>query len=79
MNNRDFTKKISREELEIRIQKSLDVAFEWSQIDGAHHKMWTIDQMVRELTGDDYPKWVATYEIDEETNEKYEWEKGTAP
>jgi hypothetical protein len=34
--------------LEDRIKKALDQA---SNIDGAHHKQWIIDQMVRALTG----------------------------
>ncbi len=31
--------------------KALDIALRCSQIDGAHHKLWVIDQMVRALTG----------------------------
>jgi hypothetical protein len=34
--------------LEDRIKKALDLA---SNVDGAHHKQWIIDQMVRALTG----------------------------
>lgn len=34
--------------LEDRIKKALDLA---SNDDGAHHKQWCIDQMVRALTG----------------------------
>lgn len=33
------------------ITKALQIAFQDSQIDGAHHKTWVIDQMVRALTG----------------------------
>jgi hypothetical protein len=36
---------------ENKIKNALKVAFSYSQIDGSHHKMWVIDQMVRELTG----------------------------
>lgn len=36
---------------ERRIARATDIAFMYAQIDGAHHKMWTIDQMVRALTG----------------------------
>ncbi len=36
---------------ERRIARALEVAFSYSQIDGAHHKDWAIDQMVRALTG----------------------------
>lgn len=34
-----------------RIQKALDFAIRYGGIDGAHHKDWVIDQMVRALTG----------------------------
>lgn len=69
----------SREELEKRIQEALKTAFYYSQNDGEHHKTWAIDQMVRALTGDEYPSWVASYEHDEKTQEEYEWEIGIAP
>lgn len=41
----------SEKELRDRIEKALDFAVRFGQIDGDHHKMWTIDQMVRALTG----------------------------
>ncbi len=33
-----------------RVCKALEVASEYGSIDGDHHKMWVIDQMVRCLT-----------------------------
>lgn len=36
---------------EEKIKKALEIAVSYGNIDGAHHKMWTIDQMVRALTG----------------------------
>ena len=36
---------------EERIQKALAIAVQFGGIDGDHHKAWTIDQMVRALTG----------------------------
>lgn len=38
-------------ELGERIQKALNVAISYGTTDGDHHKMWVIDQMIRELTG----------------------------
>lgn len=38
------------------------------------HKQWVIDQMVRALTGVDYPDWRAAYEADGE-----KWDEGVAP
>lgn len=34
-----------------RITDALNFAHSYGQADGAHHKMWVIDQMVRCLTG----------------------------
>jgi hypothetical protein len=34
-----------------RVEKALDLARELSGFDGAHHKMYAIDQIVRALTG----------------------------
>lgn len=36
---------------EERIQKALAIAVQFGGTDGAHHKDWTIDQIVRALTG----------------------------
>lgn len=33
------------------IEQALSYAHQYAQIDGAHHKAWVIDQMVRALTG----------------------------
>lgn len=79
MNSKEITKNIDRDELETRVQKALEVAFEYSQFDGSNHKAWAIDQMVRVLTGKDYKSWVANYEFDEKNQEEYEWDTGTAP
>lgn len=38
-------------DLNNRIQKALNIATAYGTTDGDHHKMWVIDQMVRELTG----------------------------
>ena len=36
-------------ELQKKITKAVGVAEQYAQIDGGHHKMWVIDQMLREL------------------------------
>jgi outer membrane protein assembly factor BamB len=41
----------SHDELWDRIRQALDVAINYGQTDGDHHKAWVIDQMVRHLTG----------------------------
>lgn len=57
------------------IEKAVDLAYSFGQIDGAHHKTWVIDQMVRALLGSDYEEWVKKYEDGGE----YIWETGIAP
>lgn len=67
------------QELEEENQKVLDLIFEYGQIDGGHHKMWVIDQIVRILTKDKYNEWIKNYVYDEETGDTYDWDKGIAP
>lgn len=77
-----------------RIQKALDIAFSYGNVDGSHHKMWTIDQMVRALTGcpmvqedsyqvqgesEEYKEWVREVKQGEDGPETYEWDIGIAP
>lgn len=66
-------------ELEEERKRVLDLIFEYGQIDGGHHKMWVIDQIVRILTKDKYNEWVKNYVYDEETGDIYSWDKGIAP
>lgn len=37
--------------VQVRVKKALELAVRYKGIDGAHHKDWVIDQMVRALTG----------------------------
>lgn len=60
---------------ERRIKQAITWAESYGQTDGAHHKMWVIDQMLRSLLEDGYDAWVETYEDDGE----YEWDTGIAP
>jgi hypothetical protein len=67
-----------------RIELALDVAANYGQVDGDHHKAWVIDEMVRALTGHSYQQWVALYEapvVDEDSGDRYheEWDVGIAP
>lgn len=66
--------------LESKIVSALDVAYKYSQIDGAHHKAWSIDQLVRALTGDNYDKWVAEYCAGKDGSmDDYIWDIGIPP
>ena len=63
------------------IEKALEVARDYGQIDGAHHRAWVIDQMVRALCGSEanYDKWVAEYEKPLEDGDYCAWDCGIAP
>ena len=62
-----------------RIKKALELAWSYGQIDGAHHKMWVIDQMVRALLGEEkYQEFVEVYETPY-GDEYWEWDTGIAP
>ncbi len=66
-------------ELQKKITKAVGVAEQYAQIDGGHHKMWVIDQMLRELLGNDYNKWLEKYNYDSRENDYEEWNYGIAP
>lgn len=67
--------------MDTRITAALNVAAECSQVDGAHHKAWVIDQMVRELLGCPVVIWQAldsqglpyNYEALGESQEYLDW------
>jgi excisionase family DNA binding protein len=60
-------------------EQVLDLITQYGGIDGAHHKQWLLDQIVRILTGDGYENWVAEYQDGEDGPETYEWDEGIAP
>lgn len=69
---------IDRDGAAERARKALEI-LTGGQTDGAHHKMWVIDQAVRALVAD-YDEWVAAYEeCDEDGEPAYEWDVGVAP
>ncbi len=61
------------------MELALGYAREYGGTDGAHHKTWVIDQMVRALTGSDYEKWVAETRDGEDGPETYFWDVGVTP
>lgn len=81
MFKRNKAKNKIAEEKQERINKAIRVAWSYGQIDGAHHKMWVIDQMVRELceSDEEYRKWVELYEAPVGYEDYYKWDVGIAP
>lgn len=62
-----------------KIEKAIELAVMYGGIDGAHHKTWVIDQMVRALAGDKYDKIVADACAGEDGPDTFEWDCGIAP
>lgn len=58
-------------------KKALELAFSYGQIDGSHHKAWTIDQMVRALTGENYEKFINFYRFTADDGEAGESDAAT--
>ena len=64
---------------EERAKHAIDFAVKYGGIDGAHHKTWVIDQMVRLLTASEYETIVAAAKAGEDGPETYSWDEGIAP
>jgi hypothetical protein len=63
-----------------KIEKAIDLAVEYGGIDGAHHKMWVIDQIIQILAGEErYNQIVADSCSGEDGPNTYEWDEGIAP
>jgi hypothetical protein len=63
----------------LRIKAAIDLAVSFGGIDGAHHKSWVIDQMVRALAGPEYEAIVRDSKAGEDGPETYSWDEGVAP
>lgn len=49
-------------------------------IDGAHHKQWVLDQVLRKLLGArGYTKWLKDHNAGEDGPNTYSWDEGIAP
>lgn len=62
-----------------KIEKAIKIGLDWGGIDGGHHKMWTIDQMLRVLLGDKYEEEIKKWEDGEDGPETYSWDEGITP
>jgi len=62
-----------------RIDAAITIAVQSGSVDGAHHKAWVIDQMVRVLAGEYYDRIVAEAKMGEDGAETYDWDVGIAP
>ena len=62
-----------------KIEAALELAVRYGQSDGAHHKAWVIDQMVRALVGKKYDAFIAEANDGEDGPDTYEWDVGIPP
>jgi hypothetical protein len=62
-----------------RIEKAIELAVQYGGIDGGHHKMWVIDQMVRVLAGKRYEAIVLEPCDGKDGPETYHWDCGIEP
>lgn len=62
-----------------QVSEAIEIAIRYGGIDGAHHKAWVIDQMVRKLAGDEYDQLVASARQGEDGPDTYDWDVGVAP
>lgn len=69
----------SLNDLSEKITKAIEIAVRYGGTDGAHHKAWVIDQMVRDLSGENYKQLVEAAKAGEDGPETYEWDEGIAP
>lgn len=58
------------------ICEAISFAMRFSQIDGEHHKMWVINQMLRKLLGNKYEIFLSMMNSDEDYKQ---WDIGIAP
>ncbi len=64
---------------EIEAATALEIIERFGGIDGAHHKQWVLDQVVRKITGAGYAEWVKKHCDGEDGPETYEWDEGCCP
>ena len=67
------------EDFKQRIQAALKIAWEYGNIEGSHHRKWSIDQMVRVLAGSQYQEFLLDYSEGEDGPDTYKWDEGIAP
>lgn len=70
---------VKSEKVETKTIAVLSLIHDYGGIDGAHHKQWLLDQILRVLTEDNYHKWVTEFCVGEDGPDTYEWDTGIAP
>jgi hypothetical protein len=71
-------KLLENEPNSVRIDLALQTIDAYGSCDGAHHKQWVLDQVVK-ILAPDYDQWVRSHNSGEEGPNKYSWDTGIAP
>lgn len=67
-------------QLERDVWYAVDLILTYGQVDGAHHKMWLIDQVLRMLTKENYDEIIKNWCLNQEEDEcELEWDIGISP
>lgn len=61
------------------IALAVQIAERYAMIDGAHHKQWVIDQMIRAMLGEDYCRWRNEYDNYSYVEGYQMWDEGITP
>ncbi len=70
---------LTRQSLQYVIGKALEVLVRYGATDGAHHKAWVIDQVVRILAAQRYEGLVAAARAGKNGPETFAWDVGVPP
>ena len=65
-----------------KVKEILMFIAQWGAVDGAHHKQWVLDQVVKIALGHDekrYTEWVMMHNRGEDGPNTYSWDEGIAP
>jgi hypothetical protein len=57
----------------------VEVILDYGGIDGAHHKQWILDQLLRRMLGSQYEAKIEEWQSGEDGPETYLWDEGIAP
>jgi len=73
LSNEDYAFRQIVEEPDVK--GAINLILDFGQTDGAHHKAWVLDQVLRALTGVKYQQVIGKF-CD---NGEYDWDEGIAP
>jgi hypothetical protein len=76
--------KPGNDNLQVKIDQAVELIAQYGWIDGAHHKQWVLDQVLRALLGEGYEKFIADnfherYREGDEDVVTDHWDRGIAP